>query len=74
MIEMFGIDVGDDRDHRGQAQERSVALVRLHHHPFAVAEAGIEPAIDSVLPLDRAREGFERMLHEDVFGKVVFTL
>ena len=35
---------------------------------------GIEPAIDSVLPLDRAREGFERMLHEDVFGKVVFTL
>ncbi len=39
-----------------------------------VAEAGIEPAIDSVLPLDRAREGFERMLHEDVFGKVVFTL
>ncbi|HRC12070.1 MAG: zinc-binding dehydrogenase [Candidatus Lutibacillus vidarii] len=39
-----------------------------------VVEAGIEPAIDSVLPLDRAREGFERMLHEDVFGKVVFTL
>lgn len=39
-----------------------------------VAEAGIEPAIDSVLPLDQAREGFERMLHEDVFGKVVFTL
>ncbi len=39
-----------------------------------VAEAGIEPAIDSVLPLDRAREGFDRMLHEDVFGKVVFTL
>ena len=39
-----------------------------------VAEAGIMPAIDSVLPLDRAREGFERMLHEDVFGKVVFTL
>ncbi len=39
-----------------------------------VVEAGIEPALDSVLPLDRAREGFERMLHEDVFGKVVFTL
>jgi NADPH:quinone reductase-like Zn-dependent oxidoreductase len=39
-----------------------------------VVEAGIEPAIDSVLPLDRAREGFDRMLHEDVFGKVVFTL
>jgi len=39
-----------------------------------VVEAGIEPAIDSVLLLDRAREGFERMLHEDVFGKVVFTL
>jgi hypothetical protein len=26
-----------------------------------------------VLPLEDAREGFERMLHEDVFGKVVFS-
>jgi NADPH:quinone reductase-like Zn-dependent oxidoreductase len=39
-----------------------------------VAAKGIEPAIDSVLPLDRAAEGFAKMAHEDLFGKVVFTL
>ncbi len=40
---------------------------------FVVAK-GIEPAIDSVLPLERAAEGFAKMAHEDLFGKVVFTL
>ncbi|WP_347350273.1 zinc-binding dehydrogenase [Intrasporangium sp.] len=39
-----------------------------------VQAAGIEPVIDSVLPLEQARVGFARMLDGDVFGKVVFTL
>ncbi|MEU8568416.1 zinc-binding dehydrogenase [Streptomyces pathocidini] len=38
------------------------------------ATTGIRPAIDSVLPLDRAREGFEKMAGGDLFGKVVLTV
>ncbi|GAA0471052.1 zinc-binding dehydrogenase [Streptomyces sp. NPDC046215] len=38
------------------------------------AVTGVRPVIDSVLPLDRAREGFERMAGGDLFGKVVLTL
>ncbi len=37
------------------------------------ATTGVRPVIDSVLPLDRAREGFARMAAGEVFGKVVFT-
>ncbi len=40
---------------------------------FVVA-AGIEPHLDSVRPLDRAREGFERMAAGEVSGKIVFTV
>ncbi len=35
---------------------------------------GTKPIIDTVLPMDQARSGFEALLHGDVFGKVVFTL
>jgi NADPH:quinone reductase-like Zn-dependent oxidoreductase len=39
---------------------------------FVVA-SGIEPLIDSVVPLADAREGFARMVDGQVTGKVVFT-
>ncbi|MFD1830102.1 MULTISPECIES: zinc-binding dehydrogenase [Streptomyces] len=38
------------------------------------AAKGVRPVIDSVLPLDRAREGFEKMANGDLFGKVVLTV
>ncbi len=38
VIEMLGIDVGDHRDGRGQAQERAVRFVGLDHHPVACAQ------------------------------------
>ena len=38
MIEMLGIDVGHHRDGGGQAQERAVRFVGLHHHPVAFAQ------------------------------------
>jgi hypothetical protein len=41
MIEMLGVDIGDDGNIGRQFQERAVALVRLDHHPVARAEAGI---------------------------------
>ena len=52
VIEVFRIDVGDDRDRAVEPQERTVALVRLDHHPFAGAEPGVgavgvdDPAVD----------------------------
>ncbi|MGW1200822.1 zinc-binding dehydrogenase [Streptomyces sp. NPDC002536] len=38
------------------------------------AATGVRPVIDSVLPLDRAREGFAKMEGGDLFGKVVLTV
>jgi NADPH:quinone reductase-like Zn-dependent oxidoreductase len=39
-----------------------------------MANAGISPHIDSVLPLADARDGFAKMNEGDVFGKIVFTV
>lgn len=38
-----------------------------------LVETGVRPRIDSVWPLEKAHEGFRRMLNGSVFGKVVFT-
>lgn len=38
------------------------------------ALTGVRPVVDSVLPLTRAREGFERLAAGELFGKVVFTV
>jgi NADPH:quinone reductase-like Zn-dependent oxidoreductase len=37
------------------------------------AVTGVRPVIDTVLPLDRAREGFAQLHKGDIFGKIVFT-
>jgi D-arabinose 1-dehydrogenase-like Zn-dependent alcohol dehydrogenase len=37
------------------------------------AVKGVWPVIDTVLPLGRAREGFEKMSAGGLFGKVVLT-
>ncbi|WP_166349569.1 zinc-binding dehydrogenase [Phytoactinopolyspora limicola] len=37
------------------------------------ARSGLRPAVDRVIPLREARDGFAAMAHGDVFGKVVFT-
>ncbi len=39
-----------------------------------VAQRGIEPVVDSVVPLADARDGFARIVDGDVFGKVVLTM
>jgi NADPH:quinone reductase-like Zn-dependent oxidoreductase len=39
-----------------------------------VVQQDIQPVVDSVLPLERAREGFAAMAAGEVFGKVVFTV
>ncbi|GGO33784.1 Zn-dependent oxidoreductase [Streptomyces lasiicapitis] len=38
------------------------------------ATTGVRPVIDEVLPLERAREGFERLEAGDQFGKIVLTV
>jgi NADPH:quinone reductase-like Zn-dependent oxidoreductase len=39
-----------------------------------VVRSGIEPQVDSVMPLAEARDGFARMVDGSVSGKVVFTV
>jgi NADPH:quinone reductase-like Zn-dependent oxidoreductase len=39
-----------------------------------MAATGVRPVIDTVLPLDRARDGFARMAEGEAFGKIVFTV
>jgi NADPH:quinone reductase-like Zn-dependent oxidoreductase len=39
-----------------------------------LATTGVRPVIDSELPLDRAREGFEKMADGELFGKIVLTV
>lgn len=34
---------------------------------------GVRPRIDSVIPMEQAREGFNAMLNDSQFGKIVFT-
>ena len=52
MVEMLGIDVGDDRDRAVEPQEAAVALVGLDHHPVGASEPGVgavgvdDPAVD----------------------------
>jgi D-arabinose 1-dehydrogenase-like Zn-dependent alcohol dehydrogenase len=36
-------------------------------------QTGVRPLIDRVLPLAEARDGFERMITGDLFGKAVFV-
>ncbi len=46
-------------------------LGRLTHF---LAQTGVRPKIDRVLPLAEARDGFAAMINGDLFGKVVFEL
>lgn len=39
-----------------------------------LALTGVRPTIDSVLPMEQARDGFAAMAAGDLFGKIVFTL
>ena len=41
VVEMLGIDVGDDGDDGRQAQEGAVRFVGLDHHPVAAAQPGV---------------------------------
>ena len=41
VVEVLGVDVGDDADLRRHLDEGAVALVGLDDHPLALAEAGV---------------------------------
>ena len=41
MIEVLGVDVGDDGDGGGEVEEGSVGLVRLDDDPFALSQLGV---------------------------------
>jgi len=44
VVEMLGVDIGDDRDVGRQLQERAIALVGFHHHPVA----GAKPRVGAI--------------------------
>ena len=52
MVEMLGIDIGDDRDRAVEPEKAAVAFVGLDHHPFAVAESRVRPVIVDDAPVD----------------------
>jgi NADPH:quinone reductase-like Zn-dependent oxidoreductase len=46
----------------------------LAHLSRFVVQQQIDPAVDTVLPLSDARDGFARMVGGEIFGKVVFRV
>jgi NADPH:quinone reductase-like Zn-dependent oxidoreductase len=50
------------------SKEELVGLLNL------LATTGVRPVVDSELPLNRAREAFERMAGGELFGKIVLTV
>mgnify|MGYP003375434793 CR=1 FL=1 len=48
--------------------------VELERLAQFVQQRGIQPVIDSVVPLADARAGFEKMAAGDLFGKVVVSV
>src|SRR4051794_21057008 len=43
MVEVLGIDIGDDGDVGRQLQERTIGFVRLDYHPVTGAKPRIRP-------------------------------
>ena len=71
----------DEGDALSGLAEAGAQVVVDFTHPGAVldnirfvVDAGIEPLVDSVLPLADARDGFARMAEGAVTGKVVFSV
>ena len=67
VVEVLGIDVGDDRDVGRQLEEGAVAFVGLDHHPVAGAEPRIGPVgVDDAAVDDRRIKpgGVEQRRHQ----------
>jgi hypothetical protein len=67
VVEVLGVDVGDDRDRRRDVRERAVRLVRLDDHVVALAELRVR-AEGVHLPADHRRR-IEPGVGEEVRGE-----
>src|SRR5262245_1504258 len=48
VVEMLGVDVGDDADLGWNLDEGSVGFIGLHNHPLPVSQAGVRaPIVDN---------------------------
>ena len=63
MLEMLGIDVGDDRDRPVEPKEAAVAFVGLDHHPVALAEPGVRSVAVDDAAVDDGRVEPARVEH-----------
>jgi len=52
VVQVFAIDIGDDRKDRRELEERPVGLVGLHHQKLTLADAGVRTAHRSHLASD----------------------
>ena len=41
MVEMFGVDIGDNANRRGQAHKCAIALIGFNNHPIALPQSSI---------------------------------
>ena len=67
VVEVLGIDVGDDGDVGGQLEERAVAFVGLDHHPVASAKPRVGPVGVDDAAVDHGRikpGGVEQRRHQ----------
>src|SRR5580658_5715431 len=55
LIQMLTVDCSDHGDHRGQQQERAIALVRFDHHVLALANSGVRTHVTHSSPDDERR-------------------
>ena len=63
MVQMFGIDIGHDRDGRQQQQKRRVALVGFGHHKIAAPEPNVGAA-RAQISADRNGRIEARLFHD----------
>ena len=73
MVEVLGVDVGDDRDVRRQLQEGAVAFVGFDHHPVAAAAPRIRAiGVDDAAVDDGRIEagGVEQRRHQRSCGRL----
>jgi hypothetical protein len=55
VVEVVGLDVGDDAGFGGELEERAVALVGFDHEPFTLVVRGVGADLVEIAPDDEAR-------------------
>ena len=55
MVQMFGVNIGDNSNRGVQFREGPVAFIRLNHHPLSLAKARIAAPAGDDAAIDHSR-------------------